>query len=67
MVDTDDLADAAEVAQILGLKNRNSTATYLSRYEDMPRPVVEFASSQIRLWLRSEVEAWNASRQRRDR
>jgi hypothetical protein len=64
IVDTDDLIDAAQVARILGLRNRNSTATYLARYPDMPRPVVDYKTSQIRLWLRSEVEVWNSVRHR---
>lgn len=62
-VDTDDLIDAAGVAAMLGLSHRNSVATYLKRYPDMPRPVVSIAGSQIRLWLRSEVLAWYESRQ----
>lgn len=65
LVDTDDLIDAARVAGLLGLSNRNSVATYLQRYPDMPRPVVDFPESQTRLWLRSEVEAWQGTRRRR--
>lgn len=61
-VDTDDLIDAAGVAEILGLAQRNSVTTYLKRYADMPRPVVDMPRSHTRLWLRSEVVAWNASR-----
>jgi len=57
-VDIDDLIDVNGVAAILGLSHRNSVTTYLRRYPDMPRPIVDTPTSRIRLWLRSEVEAW---------
>jgi glutathione-regulated potassium-efflux system ancillary protein KefG len=57
-VNSDDLIGAAEVAQILGLSHHNSVSTYLRRYEDFPRPVVDLSRSRIRLWLRPEVEKW---------
>ena len=65
-VDVDDLIDVNEVAEILGLSHRNTVTTYLRRYEDMPRPIVEFESSRIRLWLRSEIVDWARSTGRRD-
>lgn len=57
-VDLDDLIDVNQVAEILGLSQRNTVTTYLQRYPDMPRPVLEFESSRIRLWLRPEIVAW---------
>lgn len=57
-VDLDDLIDVHEVAAILGLSHRNSVTTYLRRYPDMPRPVIDTSSSRIRLWIRSEIENW---------
>lgn len=61
-VDTDDLIDAHEVAEILGLSHRNSVSLYQRRYPQMPRPVVERGSGRTKLWLRSEIEAWRRQR-----
>jgi len=66
-VRTEDLIDAAEVAEILGLSNRNSVANYLQRYPDMPRPVIEFQGGRVRLWLRPEILRWERHRQRHGR
>lgn len=63
-VDTEDLIGAAEVAKILGLAHHNSVTTYLRRYEDFPRPVLDLSESRIRLWLRPEVMAWRDARRR---
>ena len=61
-VDTDDLIDSQEVADILGLSHRNSVSTYLRRYGDFPRPVIERGGGRTRLWLRSDIESWGAAR-----
>jgi predicted DNA-binding transcriptional regulator AlpA len=61
-VDTKDLIDAQEVAEILGLAQRNSVSLYQRRYPDMPRPVVERGGGRTKLWLRSEVERWARAR-----
>lgn len=63
-VRTEDLVGAAEVAEILGLAQYNSVSTYLHRYRDFPRPVVDLQRSRVRLWLRPEVVAWKATRDR---
>ena len=57
-VDLSDLIDANEVALLLGLSHRNSVTTYLRRYREMPRPVLERAHGKTRLWLRSEIVRW---------
>lgn len=57
-VNTEDLIDAQEVAQILGLSHRNSVSTYQHRYPDMPRPIVDLGPGRPRLWLRREIERW---------
>ncbi|HEX2040725.1 MAG TPA: hypothetical protein VHF47_13455 [Acidimicrobiales bacterium] len=57
-VNTEDLIDAQEVAELLGLSHRNSVSTYQKRYADMPRPVVERGGGRTRLWLRSEIVRW---------
>lgn len=57
-VKTEDLIGAAEVADILGLAHHNSVTTYLRRYEDFPRPVVDLSRSRVRLWLRQDIERW---------
>ncbi len=63
-VDIDDLIDAHDVAEILGLSHSNSVYGYLRRYPAMPRPVVDRGRNRARLWLRSEVEQWMRSRDR---
>jgi len=47
---------------MLGLSHRNSVSTYLRRYGDMPRPVVERGGGRTRLWLRQDVEQWRLAR-----
>ena len=61
-VDLDDLIDATDVATILGLSRATSVYVYLNRYPDMPRPVVDRGPKRARLWLRTEVEAWERTR-----
>jgi predicted DNA-binding transcriptional regulator AlpA len=55
-VDLDDLLDAREVAELLGLASANAVNVYLGRYTDFPEPVL--VRPGFRLWLRSDVEAW---------
>ncbi|HEX6238921.1 MAG TPA: hypothetical protein VFZ68_17100, partial [Acidimicrobiales bacterium] len=57
-VDSDDLVGAAEVAAILRLSHPSSVTTYLKRYRDFPRPVVDLRGSRIRLWLRQDIVRW---------
>ena len=61
-VNTEDLIGAAEVADILGLAHHNSVSTYLRRYEDFPRPVVDLPKSRVRLWLRQDINKWRKQR-----
>lgn len=61
-VDVDDLVDATEVAELLGLAHRNTVSVYQRRYPDMPRPVVERGGGRTKLWLRSEIKQWRESR-----
>lgn len=61
-VNTDDLVGAAEVQAILGLSHPSSVSTYLRRYPDFPRPVVDLAASRVRLWVRHDVEHWREGR-----
>lgn len=58
MINTDDLCDAQEVADLAGLRHTNSVHTYLRRYADMPRPVIDLGPGRPRLWLRPQIEAW---------
>jgi glutathione-regulated potassium-efflux system ancillary protein KefG len=57
-VDLDDLIDANGVAEILGLAHRNTVSVYQHRYADMPRPVLDFGTSRVKLWLKPEIERW---------
>ena len=61
-VNTDDLIDSQEVADLLGLSHRNSVSTYLRRYGDFPRPIVERGGGRTRLWQRSDITSWAAAR-----
>ena len=67
MIDPDDLVDASGVAQLLGLSHRNSVTTYLKRYPEMPRPIVDLSSSRCRLWLRSDILDWIETHETRGR
>ena len=61
-VDTEDLVDAREVANLLGLSHPNSVSTYGRRYPDMPNPVVDLGRGRCRMWLRTDIERWSARR-----
>lgn len=61
-VDIDDLADAHDVARMLGLAHANTVHQYQRRYPDMPKPVYGPGGRRAKLWLRSEIEAWLRSR-----
>lgn len=58
LVDTNDLIDARDVAQILGLSQPGNVSLYQRRYADMPRPVVTLGRGRCKLWLRPDVERW---------
>ena len=62
-VDPDDLIGAAEVQSILKLSHPSSVTTYLKRYQDFPRPVVDLSESRIRLWLRQDIVRWHDKRE----
>lgn len=57
-VNTEDLIDAGEVAQMLSFSHRNAVSLYQRRHEDMPRPVVIRSGGKTMLWLRSEIVKW---------
>ncbi len=61
-VNTEDLVDSQEVAEILGLSHKNSVSTYLHRYDDFPRPVVERSGGRTRLWLAQDIKRWAGGR-----
>lgn len=64
-VDLDDLLDAGEVAELLGLASSNVVNVYRGRYPDFPMPILERRG--FRLWLRADVEAWARDTGRSDR
>jgi predicted DNA-binding transcriptional regulator AlpA len=55
-IDLDDLLDAAEVAEALGLASRNVVGVYRGRYPGFPPPVIDRGACL--LWLRADIEAW---------
>lgn len=62
-VDPEDLVGAAEVQAILGLSHPSSVTTYLKRYPDFPKPVVDLSASRIRLWQRQDIVGWRDGRE----
>lgn len=66
MVDVDDLADAHEVAALLGLAQPNTVHQYQRRYTDMPKPIYQRGPRRAQLWLRSEITDWAKSRASRE-
>lgn len=62
-VDPDNLIGAAEAQAILKLSHPSSVTTYLKRYPDFPRPVVDQSDSRIRLWLRQDIIDWQQARE----
>jgi predicted DNA-binding transcriptional regulator AlpA len=64
-VDLDDLIGAAQVQSILQLSRPSSVSTYLKRYADFPRPIVDLSDSRIRLWLRQDIVEWQHQREAR--
>ncbi|MEZ5170673.1 MAG: hypothetical protein R3A49_08010 [Acidimicrobiia bacterium] len=63
-VDLDDLLDATQVAELLGLSSQGAVSVYRKRYEDFPGPVLERASGRCQFWLRQELRAWIDKRSR---
>jgi glutathione-regulated potassium-efflux system ancillary protein KefG len=61
-----DLVGAAEASRILGLSHATSVTTYLRRYPDFPKPVVDVSSSHARLWNRKDIERWHRERGKHD-
>ena len=61
----EDLLNAREVAELLGLKHRETIATYRKRYADFPAPRV--VKGTCVLWLRGDIEAWHRARGARSR
>ncbi len=62
MIDADDVIDAREIAAILGLSHSNTVSLYQRRYSDMPRPAIDMGQGRCKLWLRTEITEWSASR-----
>ena len=52
----DELLDASDVAELLGLTNPKGVSVYQRRYEDFPAPVI--SRGRCRLWTRKEIASW---------
>jgi len=59
-VDVDDLVDAREVAQLLGLSSPRAVAVYASR--GLPEPILDRGPNTAKLWLRQDIERFQATR-----
>lgn len=59
---SEDLIDAQVVAEMLGVRHRNTVSSYQRRYPTMPRPIVDLGPGRPRLWLRPQIEEWIAAR-----
>jgi hypothetical protein len=57
------LVDAAEVAGMLRLSQRNSVSTYQHRYADFPRPVIDRGPRKARFWRRDDIITWQETHQ----
>jgi predicted DNA-binding transcriptional regulator AlpA len=58
-VATEQLIDARDVAEILGLSHPSAVSVYQQRYADMPRPVVDLGRGRPKLWLRPDIQQWS--------
>lgn len=65
-VDLDDVLDATQVAELLGLSSRGAVSVYRQRYDDFPDPILERSSGRCQFWLRAEIESWSDKRSRPD-
>ncbi|MGI8757544.1 MAG: helix-turn-helix transcriptional regulator [Acidimicrobiales bacterium] len=61
-VDSQDLLDSNDVAEILGLSSSTAVSTYRRRYPDFPEPLVVKGSGKCVLWERLAVETWARGR-----
>jgi len=59
-VDVDDLVDAREVAEMLGLSSPRAVAVYASR--GLPDPIIDRGPNTAKLWLRQDIERWMKGR-----
>jgi len=59
-VDVDDLVDAREVAEMLGLSSARAVAVYMSR--GLPDPIIDRGPNTAKLWLRQDIESWMKDR-----
>ena len=55
-IDVDDLIDAREVAEMLGLSSPRAVAVYSSR--GLPEPIVDRGPNTAKLWLRQDIDRW---------
>jgi glutathione-regulated potassium-efflux system ancillary protein KefG len=67
MLDSDDLLDSHDVADLLGLASHRAVSTYRGRYAAFPAPVIEKGTGRCVLWLRQDVEAWRNRRSSAER
>lgn len=58
LVDLDDLLDAHDVAELIGLTNPNGLPMYRARYDDFPEPVWRSRGGRCQVWLREDVVGW---------
>lgn len=63
-VDVEDLIDAGEIADLLGLAGRKSFASMraqkLGPWRDFPAPVID--RLPCKFWVRQDIETWDAAR-----
>ena len=57
-VDLDDLMDATDVANLIGVTNANVVGVYRRRYDNFPPPVWASRGGRCQLWVRADVEVW---------
>ena len=59
-VDVDDLLDANQLAEMLGLASSRVVAVYAAR--NLPAPVIDRGSTRAKFWVRQDIEHWLSQR-----
>ena len=55
-VDVDDIINAAEVADLIGLSHRNGVYQYRHRHPDFPAPLI--THGRCYMWHRGDIKRW---------
>lgn len=62
LIDTDDLVDSHDIAEMLGLTSHRAVSVYRQRYTDFPEPVLSKCQGRCTLYRRSDIAQWASTR-----